>query len=240
MTFRPTLWPTLISLPAIALLLGLGFWQIERMYWKSELIGELQTRSGGPAIALPLDDRISIDDLMYRKVTVSGRFMNAAEMHLLNRVRGGVPGIHLITPLVRADGGGTILVDRGWVPLDWQGSPVDAEAVVTVTGIVRVPEPPGMLVRWLTPENQPRDNEWFSIDLAAMAGNAGVLPFTDYYVLATGEAPPPAAPYPAANVWAVDLPNDHLSYAITWFSLAAALLAIYLIYHSKARRRDDD
>ncbi len=254
MTFRPTLWPTLITLPALAVLLALGGWQLQRMQWKAELIEELQIRGRAPAIKLPLDSRIDTSDLLYRPVRVTGHFVHDAERRLLNRVRDGRPGINLVTPFVRADGGPTLMVDRGWVPLDWPADrSADAEAPqIEVTGIVRVPEPPG----WLTPANRPNKNEWYYIDLSAMAGSVGVLPFVDYYIFATGEAPaapvpadgdtaagtsevareaaaaPPAAPeFPIPNTWQIELPNNHLSYAITWFALAVALLAVYVVYH---------
>lgn len=244
MTFRPTFWPTLIALPMLAVLVGLGIWQLERLQWKESLIEELTLRGSGPAIPLPADDSIPVADLMYRPVTVTGQYMHEAEMHLLNRVRKGVPGIHLVTPLVRSDGGPTVLlVDRGWVPLDWPGTPVSGREEVTVTGIVRTPPEPGLFV----PDNRPDKNDWYYLDPVAMAQSAGVLPFPDYYIYATAEAPAQPATgaasgsigsgpdHPLPNEWKVDLPNDHLSYAITWFALAVALIAVYLVYHTSRR-----
>lgn len=246
MLFRPTFWPTLITIPALALLLALGGWQVQRLQWKADLIRELEIRGSAAAIPLPLNDRIAAEDLAHRRVTVTGRYMYEAEMHLLNRVRDGVPGIHVVTPLIRADGGGTILVDRGWVPLDWPGTPYSfyATGAVTleVTGVVRIPEEPGMF----TPDNRSAKNEWYYMDLAAMSGAAGVLPFIDYYLYATAERLPEgveqAGAAPDPNEWRVDLPNNHLHYAITWFSLAAVLLVVYVVYHMRLPRLppDDD
>jgi surfeit locus 1 family protein len=224
----------------------------------------LQIRGGAPAIPLPVDSRIPTSDLRYRPVRITGRFIYDAERHLLNRVHAGTPGINLMTPFVRSDGGPTLMVDRGWAPMDW---PAGADPTgtagareVEVTGIVRTPEPPG----WLTPANRPDKNEWYYVDLSAMAGSVGVLPFVDYYIYATGEAPAvpepangdtaaaadggvvpgeaeaQAAPaFPIPNTWRVELPNNHLSYAITWFALAAALLAVYLVYHAQRGSRED-
>jgi len=240
-----------MTIPALALLIALGVWQLYRMEWKTELLDELRTRERAPAIALPLDDRIRASDLFYRPVRVTGRYIHDAETYLLNRVHDGQPGINVITPFVRADGGPTLLVNRGWAPMDWPKSAARASATrdreVEVTGIVRAPDPPG----WLTPQNRPDKNEWYYLDLAAMAGSAGVLPFVDFYIYATGEVPvvdeaaqtetattpapgeiaaPTAPTYPIPNTWHTDLPNNHLSYAITWFSLAAALLVIYIVH----------
>jgi surfeit locus 1 family protein len=229
MRFRPTFWPTVITAAALAVTVGLAIWQgFYRLDEKTRLIEELQTRGAGPVIPLPLDDRIPAEDLVFRPVSVTGHYMHEAEMRLLNRVSKGIPGMNLVTPFRRADGGPTLLIDRGWVPLDWPGTPTagDGDEPVTVTGIVREPEKPG----FFTPGNDTDRNQWYSIDLSEMAGSAGVLPFVDYYLYATGESSAPGD-YPASNEWRMELPNNHLSYAITWATLAIAILVIYVIYH---------
>lgn len=254
--FRATLWPTAVTVPALAILIALGGWQLYRMQWKAALINEMQIRGRGPTIQLPVDSRIAPADLLNRPVRVTGRYIHDAESYLLNRVRDGTPGVDVITPFVRADGGPTLMVNRGWAPFDWPDGKDRAAAVVDqeveVMGIVRVPGSPG----WLTPQNRPDKNEWYYLDLSAMAGSVGVLPFVDYYIFAIGEVPLasereaekasvgeggdsgagaarslPARTYPVPNTWRTDLPNNHLSYAITWFALAAALLAVYFVYH---------
>lgn len=235
MTFRPTFWPSVITAAALAVTISLAVWQgFFRLEWKTELIDELKTRGAGPVIPLPYDDRIPAEDLVYRPISVTGHYMHEAEMHLLNRVRNGKPGMNLVTPFRRADGGHTLLINRGWVPLDWPGTPTegDSDEPVTITGIVRVPEVPG----FLTPANDPERNQWYSIDLSEMAGSAAILPFVDYYLYATAESPT-TGDYPKPNEWRMDLPNNHLSYAITWAVLAGAVLVIYVIYHI---RRDPD
>lgn len=242
MQFRPTFWPTLITVPALALLLYLGWWQVERLQWKTDLIDEVQVRSAAPAIQMPTDHRIAAEDLMFRKVTVTGHYIHEAEMRLLNQVRDGAPGINVFTPLIRADGGGILLVNRGWVPFDWRETPLEDQVgavEVEVTGVVRVPEPPN----WLTPENEPEKNNWYYADLREMARTAGVLAITDYYIYATGEHLTSGQPRPLLapdpNEWHATLRNNHLSYAITWFSLAGALLLIYVLYHARRRKQDD-
>jgi surfeit locus 1 family protein len=235
--FRPTLWPTVITVPALAMLVTFGSWQTQRLQWKTELIQELRIRDAGPAISLPTDARIPAEDLEFRRVRVAGQYMYETEMRLLNQVRDGIPGINVFTPLVRADGGGTLLVNRGWAPMDWPGAPIEeyggGPIGVEVTGIVRIPGPPG----WLTPDNEPGNNAWYYIDLAEMGAAGGILPSTDYYIYATGEKNLGDAPAPwlapDLNEWRVDLRNNHLSYAITWFALAGVLLVIYVIYHTK-------
>ena len=113
--------------PALAVLLALGWWQVERLTWKTALIQELEIRGNAPAIPLPTDPRIPTGDLLFRKVVVTGSYVHEAEMHLLNRVRKGVPGFNLFTPLVLDNNAGTILVNRlisgkSVRPRNWSGS----------------------------------------------------------------------------------------------------------------------
>ncbi len=229
MPIRPRFWPTVVSVPALALLLGLGFWQIERMQWQDALIEEIRTRGAAPAVALPNSRRIGLEDLIFRPVTVTGRYDWESEFFLLHKVRKGRPGINLIVPLVRADGAGIVLVDRGWIPLERRepetraGSQPDGD--IAVTGIVLTPEPRN----WTIPDNNPAENEWFFIDLPGMAEAAGIWPVPEYYVFATAEAPAGDSPppnrsrisWPVANEWRIAVANDHLSYAVTFFILAA-------------------
>lgn len=255
--FRP-LW---IVLPALVVFISLGVWDLDRMLGKAVLMEELQIRSLAPAIPLPADDRIPAADLVFRPVRINGLYLHDSEIRLLNQSRDGELGVAVITPLVRSDGGPTLLVNRGWALADWAGPAADGDEghvqEVEVTGIVLTPEAPG----WKTPPNDPAANEWHYVDLSAMAGSVGVLPFVDYYIYATGEAsyvPEPAAPaegaqtgeadapaptqvqaiepaaspYPIANVWQVDTSNDHLTYAVFWFSLAALLLAVSIVYRT--------
>lgn len=233
-----------MTIPALAVLLFLGWWQVERLQWKTDLIAELEIRAAAPAIPMPADSRIAPDDLVFRTVTVTGHYLHEAEMRLLNQVRNGIPGINILTPLVRDDGVGILLVNRGWVPVDWPGTPVERAAgepeAVQVTGVVRIPRPPG----WLTPSNEPEKNDWYHVDLAEMASATGTLVVTDYYIYATGERMLSGEPRPLLspdpNEWRADLPNNHLTYAITWFSLAGALVVIYIVYHTRRRDRNDD
>jgi surfeit locus 1 family protein len=101
-----------------------------------------------------------------------------------------------------------------------------------VEGVLSAPGGPG----WMQPDNEPGNNRWFWVDIPAMAEAAG-LPAAMPLVLqaAPGQH---AGDYPVGGRTRVDIPNNHLQYAITWFGLAAALLGIYVLYH--LRRPGDD
>jgi surfeit locus 1 family protein len=82
-----------------------------------------------------------------------------------------------------------------------------------------------------TPDNVPKNNFWFYVDLPAMASYAGLEPLATWYVEA-GDFPNPGG-FPVGGQPKVDLPNDHLEYAVTWYSLALVLFVIYLIHSTK-------
>jgi surfeit locus 1 family protein len=228
--FRPTLWPTLFSVPAFIMLIGLGTWQVQRLHWKQDLIDKLQSRSVAAAVAPPADGT-PLEDFEYRHVRVVGTFRHDHEFFLVNRSLNGNPGLHVLTPLVPAAGGDAIIVDRGWVPFE-HSNPKDraggqVTGPVTVDGIVRLQKAPGYFI----PANEPAKNAWFYVDTAAMAATAGIPLRAGYYILA-GKSDLPGG-YPVAHQWRLDIRNDHLQYAITWYSLALALLVIYILYHHR-------
>ena len=235
--FRPTLVPTLMVVPALVVLLGLGFWQLERQAWKTALIDRIEARIDGPAEPLPP----TIDDLEawdYRAVTVGGEFDHDREMALAGRVHNGRPGFHLITPLRRTDGDGPpVLVDRGWVPADRRAPDSRPDSrpsgPVTVTGVVRRPQGAG----WMTPDNDASANTWYWIDIPGMAAFAGLDAVAPVIVEAGAT---PRGSLPVGGQTRVDLPNNHLEYALTWFGFAVILSVIYFLYHWRRGSPDAD
>jgi surfeit locus 1 family protein len=223
--FRPQLWATLAAAGGLALLLALGTWQVERLQWKEALIAERAAQLAAAPEPLPAqsDDWRAWD---FRRVTVAGEFNHEAEqLYGVAAIEGQV-GHHVITPLVRADGP-AILVDRGWVPAD-QAHPAarrqgQLEGRVEITGIARYrgADRPG----WFTPDNQPEQGLWYSYDLLALEAAVGIelLP-----VVVEADAKANPGGLPQGGRTNLVLPNNHLQYAITWYGLAAALLAIYL------------
>lgn len=234
MTFRPTFWPTVFTVPALLVLLGLGTWQVERLRWKEGLIAERTARTTAVPIDLPAAGTVlspeALAELDYRRATATGRFSHDREMYLAARTMQGAIGYQVVTPLQRADGS-IVLVNRGWVPDDRKdpakraGGQVAGE--VTVDGAIRAPG----RQHWLQPDNEPAKNLWFWTDLQAMARHAGVAPERLVPVLLEAGATPNPGGLPVGGQTRVNLPNDHLQYAITWYALAVGLAAIYVIYH---------
>jgi surfeit locus 1 family protein len=231
-SFRPTFWPTVTALPFFLVLLGLGIWQLERLQWKEALIAQRAAALAAAPTTLPAD-LASASGMEFRPVRVSGEFLNDHEFFLGASNDGGTTGFHVITPL-RLDDGALLLVNRGWIPGELKDPAKRAagelSGPVEIEGLVRLPTKgwPDWL-DWALPANDCGRNYWFWIDIKAMARCGGldrVLPFT----VDAGPAANPGG-YPRGGVTRTALPNDHLQYAITWFSLAGVLAVIFVVYH---------
>jgi surfeit locus 1 family protein len=220
---------TLLALAAAFLILiGLGTWQVERLSWKEGLIAEIEARRTAPPISAvqAAADVAGGIDVDYRAISVTGRYDHAHERYFL-ATSDGAPGFYVYTPLDLADGH-IVLVNRGFVPEELRDPAKRAQGQVagevTIAGLARakLAQKPSFIV----PENEPAKNLFFWKDLDQMAASAGldgskVLPF----LVDAGPAPNPGG-YPIGGVTQIDLPNNHLSYAVTWYGLAAALLVI--------------
>lgn len=231
--FRPTLWPTLFTIPALIVLIGLGAWQIERLQWKNALIETFDARMALPAVDAP--ERIaSMADWTYRRVKLVGVYQHQKEILLTGRTFEGNAGFHVLTPLLLSDDR-IIMVNRGWIPEKFRDQAKRAdtlvEGLVTIEGIVREDKRRGTFV----PDNEPENEIWLYVDTHQMAAHREIVPVADYYVDAIRPPGPYSLPIGASTELSVR--NEHLQYAVTWFLLAGTLLVIYVIFH--LRRPED-
>jgi surfeit locus 1 family protein len=230
--FRPSFWPTLFTVPALILLLGLGSWQVERLQWKENLIATREQRSSGAPVALPADitDPASFE---FSKAVVTGHFLSNKEMLLAARSLNGNLGFHVVTPFIASDGR-AILVDRGWIPLEAKNPAErkagEIEGQLTIEGLLRASQHGG----WFVPDNKPQAASWWYVDVPAMTRAAGLENARPYF-LEAGAAPNPGG-YPIGGQSRIELPNNHLQYAITWYSFAVSLSVIYFLYHRNLAR----
>ena len=235
---RPALWPTLISLPILVLSLSLGIWQMERREWKLDILDRLTANQA--AAALTLDELLRGNPLRheYGRVKVAGTFMHDKEFHLAARSLKNKVGMQVVTPL-KTDDGRIVLFDRGWIPSEKKEPAQRAEGQVAgrveLTGIVRRSQIKGRFV----PDNAPDKNVWFQVDVPLMRQLAGAAPDPglDTFFLEADATPNPGG-VPVGGQTRLDIPNDHLQYAITWFLIALALAGVYLAYHWENGRLD--
>ncbi len=230
MKFRPLTGATLAFLPALALLLALGVWQLERREWKLALIAEMTAQLSEPPVSLETLARARADGekVNYRPVVTRGRFDHKRELHLFRPSREGEGGYHIITPLLR-DEGLPVLVDRGFVPPTRLEPATRAagnvEGEVRLRGIAREGERGGPF----TPANEAEKNLWFTRDASAMGAAVGFPQVEPFFIEADAAENPGGFPQGGQTV--VALRNPHLGYALTWFGLAGALTFVYLAYH---------
>lgn len=241
MNFRPLLWPTLISLPALVILIMLGSWQVQRLGEKTDLIADFKARTSTAAQALPAPD-VNLDDVEFQRVSLQGRFDHDAEIFLTGRTYEGNAGFHVVTPFTTMDGM-QLLINRGWVSEAYREPETRAfsitKGVVELDGIVRKPQRKGYFV----PENEPERGFWFTLkpnEMAAFLQADNML--TSYYVDAVRDGE--VITLPIAAEIKIDVPNAHLNYALTWYGLALSLIGVYAAYHHAQGRltfgRKDD
>jgi surfeit locus 1 family protein len=221
----------LFTVPALLILLGLGIWQVQRLHWKERLIAQRDAAVTASPIAPP-QSFDKAHGLEFHHIVAEGVFRNDKELYLAASSDSGGSGYQVVTPLVMSDGR-TMFVNRGFVPLELKdpGKRTTGELAGTqhVAGLLRLPPP--VKPSFFLPDNRPDLNLWFWVDLPAMAQAVGVADPVPFYVDADN-TPNPGG-WPKGGITRLDLPNDHLQYAITWFSLAAALIVIYVLYHRR-------
>lgn len=211
-------------------LLSLGIWQLQRLKYKNNLIEQIKHSVAAPA--LELEGLTSIN--LYTKIKLSGRFDNNKYIYLYGR-RTAFPqkdGYYLLSPFI-TDNGDSVLVLRAWIPaaqkeqLGTFSSP--SHEVITVIAMS------GEKKQFFVPENDHNKNIWFTLDIEAAAMQLGTSYKNFYFMQLNADNLPPGAKALSANNLS-NIRNDHLEYAITWFTLAFALLVIYIIFLLKNPR----
>jgi surfeit locus 1 family protein len=228
---KPALWPTVVSLPIFVLAMGLGVWQMERREWKHDLLARIAANQA--AAPMTLDMLLEGDPLRfeYGRTKVAGTFLHDKEFYLAARSLRNKVGLQVVTPL-RTDDGRIVLFERGWIAQE-QKEPGRREqgqvqGRVELTGIVRRNQER----RQFAPENVPERNVWFHVDVPLMRqmAGAGSDAKLDAFFLEADATPNPGG-VPIGGQTRLDIPDDHLQYAITWFGIALALVGVYLAYH---------
>jgi surfeit locus 1 family protein len=225
--FRRLMWPAALTLAMLAALIALGTWQVQRLAWKREFLRRIDLAEASPAIPLGADPR------PFDKVHVEGWFRGDRAAYYGAEVRdtrrGPQMGAQLIEPLERPEGP-PLLVDRGWVPLSpapWVTPPGGPAAV---EGFVRPPDSAGPF----SASDDPASRRFFTLNPAAIGAALGLGQVAPFTLVALGPPPPELYPDPARG-----LPrpaNNHLSYVITWYGLAASLVVVFAIWARKEWR----
>ncbi len=222
----------------IAILCGLGTWQIERKAWKEGLIDTLQRRLKAAPEPLPEPGRwgkleAAQDEFLPVRFAATFAAGEAALVYTAGsafRPDVSGPGYWVFAPARLADGS-KVVVNRGFVPEGRQTDPDVQRAAgpQEIVGVMRWPEAPS----WVTPRAEPDKNLWFARDQLAMAAAKGWGAVAPFFVDQEAPVPPGGLPRPGPLV--VKLRNEHLQYALTWYGLALALAGVFGAWAWKRR-----
>lgn len=222
---------TALTLIAVMILSGLGTWQLKRLTWKNEIISELNEAREKDATQTPLDMRklkkAHKDGKRYVTGYISGEYMHSAEIAIQPRTYKGLSGYHIVTP-VKLEGGGIIFVNRGWVSESKRSKDQRAESLTPgIVGIFGMARPQDKGNRFI-PDNEPTAGNWFHLKIDEISDHFGfnnVAPYIFYaerFTVGTVRYP-----IPQDSDWQPN--NNHLSYAIFWFTMIPILLVIYYL-----------
>lgn len=211
----------LIGLGGAAILISLGTWQMQRLAWKEGVIAQINARIDDTAVALPEAPNAVAD--AYLPVTATGTLSGDTIRVLVSQKDIGA-GYRLITAL--NTGTRRILVDRGFVPVNVTGF-ATPDLPLTVTGNLQWPQE----IDNFTPQPDLENNIWFARDVPALAAALDTQPILIVARSLSGDDAV-VTPFPVDTT---RIPNDHLQYAITWFSLAAIWLAMSVLFLMRRR-----
>ncbi len=233
-----------LGLIGVAILAGLGAWQVQRLAWKEALLADLGARLSADPIALPaIFDQEAHE---FRRVALTGRFTGAEGAHGFRDVaylmtkRPWGAGYRVIQPFETTDGR-IFLVERGYVPIDEKNAGSAAarptlapEGEIAITGALRWPDDADSFKDLA---DAPSDNVWLTREIPSIAPLFDAEP-----VLIVADIPtsPPGAEFPIPLPVTVNLPNDHLQYAITWFSMAAIWAGFAVVLARRAKKHQND
>lgn len=220
----------IVMLVLTGLFLGLGKWQLDRLAWKQGLIAAVERNMRLPPVPFPAAAQwptLDAEAWQYRPVTVTGRFLNAEAVRVfvgLGEARGRYSGTgYWIMVPFALEAGGSVFVDRGFVPdaraADYVDDRTAPQGLVTLSGVVVASETAGMFTP--APDRAKRI-EWVR-DVARLAAMAPDAPRPVAPVYIDLPAGPPGA-LPQGGETTVDFPNSHLGYAMTWFGFALTTL----------------
>jgi len=216
--------PLLFGITGCAILLWLGFWQVQRMEWKDNNLAEIEAKMTAPPVAIPANPNKADHNRMSVQVEL---LLSGDELHVLTSQKKGGPGFLVVTSGTDARSKRKILVDLGYIPEAEKEALRPSQQVRVLGNLLWPNETDGF-----TPDPNVDKNIWFARDIAKMSAALGTEPIMvvarDFMGNPTGIRPIKIGH---------DIPNDHKEYAITWFSLAFVWfgMTLYLLYRIRQK-----
>jgi surfeit locus 1 family protein len=235
--FRPTLWPTLGAILLVAATVTLGNWQRHRAEEKGALEAQYQAMHAlGPVPLASLLPEVEASPaaIRYQEVVATGEYDARHQIYVDNRVRDGRAGYEIVTPLRIAGSDSLILVNRGWMPAPPRRDGLPPVSVPAgsqrITG--RLNLPPARYLELAKPATP--GPLWENLDIARIAGQYGIRLVPAVLELESPDAPGLRHDWPQPQFGR----EQHVSYMVQWYSLAALTVVLYLTLNWRTHDRD--
>ena len=205
----------------ITLFCALGTWQLYRLQWKLELISEITFGLD----SRPIEYSSSIKK-NYQRVNTKGKFNFDKQIYVYSLNEKGKPGYDVVTPF-RTNKNENVLINRGWINKELKDNPIinlDKETDQKIVGLLRKIYKPNIF----KPENDIKNNIWFSINLEDLKEATGEQ-FNEFVIFLEDNQ----VKTPIPKKISIDVPNNHLKYAITWYSISISIIFYYLYFRRK-------
>ena len=202
----------------ITLFCTLGTWQLYRLQWKQDLINQIAKGLE----STPIKYSASIKK-NYQRVELTGKYIFDKQIYLYSLNERGVPGYDVVTPFITTNNE-NVLINRGWIKKEKRNNLSNVSISNNIIGLLRLPNKKNLF----TPENNLKENIWFYLNLKEIEKISGKK-FSNYIVYLEDNN----ISVPKPRKITIDLPNNHLKYAITWYSISISILFYYLYFRRK-------
>ena len=205
----------------VTIFCALGTWQLYRLQWKLELINEITSCLKSS----PIEYSKSIKK-NYQRIKVIGKFDFDNQIYLYSLNDSGKPGYDVITPF-KTTKNENVLINRGWIIKELKDDPsinIAEDTEQKIVGLLRKIYKPNIF----KPDNDLKNNIWFSLNLRDIKKFTGEQ-FNEFVVFLENNQ----AKTPLPKKISVDVPNNHLKYAITWYAISISIIFYYLYFRRK-------
>ena len=204
---------------SIIIFCSLGTWQVYRLQWKLDLISEINNGLNSEPVFYSKTKIIN-----YQKVKFNGIFDFEKQVYLYSLNNKGTPGYDLITP-IKINSNEIVLVNRGWIKKDLRNNKsinnINSKFFEGILKKINKPNP-------FKPENDIKNNIWYSLKLEDLESFTGYK--LNNFVLYLQDNQNNLV---KNKIVSPDLPNNHLKYALTWYSVALSILLYFLYFRKK-------
>ena len=205
----------------ITIFCALGTWQLYRLQWKVEIINEIKAGLNSSPIKYS-----NLVKKNYQRVNIKGKFNFNEQIYLYSLNDKGKPGFDVITPF-KTENNDNVLVNRGWISKELKGKTIintKNNSEQKIVGFLREIYKPNIF----KPANDIENNVWFSINLKEISKVTGKR-FDEFVIFLEDDQ----EKIPQPKKVSIDVPNNHLKYAITWYAISISIIFYYLYFRRK-------